>query len=124
MRNRCAGYSLLELLVAMTIYAIVTLAIASQMVYATAAASLNAQASQAIIFAQEYLEDLRRQTYASLTSGSGTETWNGVTFTVAWTVTTNVPVSGTKTIVMTVSWSHKGTTQTYATRTVYSQIPG
>jgi prepilin-type N-terminal cleavage/methylation domain-containing protein len=122
MQHSHAGYSLVELLVAVSIFAIVAAAIAAQMVHSTAMISQNAEASQAITIAQQVMEDLRTLAYSDMGSGSETVTWKGQKFNAAWNVSEDEPAPGMKTVVVTVSWANKGETKTYETRSVYSQI--
>jgi len=122
MKHSCVGYSLVELLVAMSIFAVVATAIAAQMVHSTAMISQNAEASQAITIAQQVMEDIRTVAYSDMSSGSETVTWKGQPFTAVWDVSEDDPEPGTKTVVVTVSWEDKGETKTYETRSVYSQV--
>lgn len=125
MKKADVGFTLVELLVAMVVFAIASLAVSKLMVGATQAATENAESTHAIGLAQQKLEDLRNLRYIDLAAGSesrpGSE-WKGRPFTVAWTVNQNQPIAGTSTVVVTVSWSRQGQTRTYATRSIYSQI--
>ena len=122
MKRTNAGFSLVEVMVTMAVFAIAAAAIASQMFHATATISENNQASEAIALAQQALEDLRTLDYQDMATDSKTVTWKGKTFTVAWKVTEDEPEAGMKTIVVTVSWDEKGKTKSYATQSIYSQI--
>ncbi len=122
MKHSRAGYSLVELLVAISIFAITAAAIAAQMVHSTAMISQNAEASQAITIAQQVMEDIRTLAYSDMSSGAETVTWKGQQFNALWHVSEDEPEPGTKTVVVTVSWEDKGETKTYETRSVYSQV--
>jgi prepilin-type N-terminal cleavage/methylation domain-containing protein len=122
MKHSRAGYSLIELLVAISIFAITAAAIAAQMVHSTAMISQNAEASQAITIAQQVMEDIRTLTYSDMSSGAEMVTWKGQKFNAAWNVSEDDPAPGTKTVIVTVSWEDKGETKTYETRSVYSQV--
>ena len=122
MKYSHAGYTLVELLVAVSIFAIAAAAIAAQMVHSTAMISQNAQASQAISIAQQVMEDLRTLEYDDMESGEDTVVWKGKEFDVVWDVSEDEPQPGVKTVVVTVSWEDKGETKIYETRSVYSQI--
>ncbi len=125
MKKADVGFTLVELLVAMVVFAVASLAVGKLMVGATRAVAENAESTHAIGLAQQKLEDLRNLRYDTLAAGSdshlGSE-WKGMPFTVAWTVNSNQPVSGTSTVVVTVSWSSQGQARSYATRNIYSQI--
>jgi len=122
MQRANAGFSLVEVLVAMSIFAIVSSAIASQMLYSTAMISENNGASEAIVLAQKALEDLRALDYADMADGADSVIWKGVPFSVVWAVTDDVPQAEMKTIVVTVSWTVKGETKSYETQSIYSQV--
>ena len=119
------GFSLIEVLVAMVIFSITSLAVSKLMIGSSAAVSENAESTHAIALAQQKLENLRNLRYLDLASGLETKLgseWKGMPFTIVWTVSNDTPITGTKTVVATVSWTSKGQTRSYATRSVYSQI--
>lgn len=118
------GFTLIEVLVAMVIFAIVSLAITQMMVASTKLASENGIASEAIALAQETLEDLRAVPFANMTSGSAVATSSKgvVPLNVAWTVTSNSPETGMNTIVVTVTWDQQGVTKSYDVQSVFTNI--
>ena len=122
-RLAVAGFSLIEVLVAMTIFAIVSLAVSKLMFDATAMISQNEAESQAIAFAQQAMENLRTMKFANLTNGSSTYyDGKGRQFTVVWTVTPDTPAVFMDTIVVTASWQDKGQTYSYELRNILTQI--
>ena len=70
MKSSHNGFSLMEVLVAMVIFSISALAVTSLMVNHTKLVPLNAQSSEAIVLAQDKLEDLRTMNFTSLASNS------------------------------------------------------
>lgn len=123
MRRAVAGFSLLEVLVAMTIFAIVSLAVAKLMVDATAIVSENASASQAIAFAQEVMEHLRTMEFEDMENGSDTYVdAKGRQFNATWTVTKDSPQVYINSIVVTVSWEEKGETKYYELKNVLTDV--
>jgi type II secretory pathway pseudopilin PulG len=119
MREREAGFTLVEALVAMAMAAVVTLAIAMQMAFATAMISGNRHASHAVALAQDVLEDLRTLPYDDISDGSKTVTRDGTTFTADWVVAEQ---DAMKDIVVTVSWQSKGATKTYVLETIFTEV--
>jgi prepilin-type N-terminal cleavage/methylation domain-containing protein len=119
-----SGFTLIEVLVAMVIFAIVSLAITSLMVTSTRQLSDNALSSQAIVLAQEVLEDLRVIPFANMANGLRTarSSKGGVTFTVQWSVTPNIPAAGMNTVDVRVDWNSPGGTKTYGTQTIFAAI--
>jgi type II secretion system protein I len=120
-----AGFTLTEVLVAMSIFSITALATGKLMLGSTQAVSQNAESTRAIALAQKKLEDLRNMRYDALVSGSEAtpaSDWKGKSFTVAWIVNRDTPIVNASTVTVTVSWTSHGQTRTYATRSIYSQV--
>lgn len=125
MKHWQAGFTLTEVLVAMSIFSITALATSKLMVGSTQNVTQNAESTHAIGLAQMKLEDLRNMRYLDLASGSAstpTSDWKGKSFTVAWVVNRDTPIVNSSTVTVTVSWTSHGKTRTYATRSIYSQI--
>jgi prepilin-type N-terminal cleavage/methylation domain-containing protein len=125
MKQGNSGFTLIETLIALAIFGIVSMAITSLMLTNTRMISENAQSSEAVGYAQELLENLREIPVASLSSGtiSSTRTSSrGTVYTVTWTVTPNTPAAGRTRVGVTVSWSHKGSPRSYATQSIFAQI--
>jgi prepilin-type N-terminal cleavage/methylation domain-containing protein len=123
MKDWQGGFTLIETLVALAVFAIVSLAVTSLMVKDTQMISENAQSSRAIAFAQEALETLREVPVVSLMSGSWPSiTSGGTTFNVSWTATNNSPAMGMTAIVVTVNWQHKGSPRTYALQSIFTNL--
>ncbi len=120
-----AGFTLIETLIAVVIFAIVSLAMTSLMVTNTRMISENTQSSEAIGYAQELLENLREVPVSSLSPGSSTATRQsarGTEYLITWTVTPNSPATGRTAVAVTVAWSHKGTPRSYATQSIFTQV--
>jgi prepilin-type N-terminal cleavage/methylation domain-containing protein len=109
---RSAGFSLIEVMMAITFLGIGLLAI-GQLVPAGMAGITQARVrTNAVQAAQVRLDDLRSEdfTAAALTAGTYTETVAG--YTLAWTITDNTPVPGSKRINLTASWQNLTGTKT------------
>ncbi len=119
-----AGFTLIEVLVAMVIFAIASAATVSLMYHSTRMVAENSSSSQAITVAQRVLEDLRTLDYEDIEDGSFSYTWaaKNKTFNASWSVYEDAPEAGLKTIIVTVTWDGKGGTKSYETHTIYSQI--
>jgi prepilin-type N-terminal cleavage/methylation domain-containing protein len=123
MQHRSAGFSLVEVLVAMVVFMISAAAVSSLMFHSTSFVSRNNFMSQAITCAQAALEEIRTQDYDDIVTTSGkTCSGDGVNFNVAWSVSVDDPDAGMKTINVTVSWSEKGAAKSYAIHTIYSSV--
>ena len=90
MKHAPAGYSLIEILVAMSLFAITSLATAQLMLGATKLVSGNELASEAITIAQEELENLRALPFADMSTSSepmaAPSSRGGMTFSITRTV--------------------------------------
>ena len=124
MKRAQSGFSLIEVLVAMVIFAIVSLAISSLMVNSMAQISKNALASEAISLAQRQMEDLRNISFADIqnNSYSASSSKGNTTFTVSWVVADNTPAAGAKKINLSVNWLHKGAPQKYELETIFTAV--
>jgi len=125
MKNSCAGYSLIELLVAMLIFSVASLASARMMLEATQMVAENELASEAIAAAQKSLEQLRNLPYDSMENGRFSDTVpssrGGVNFSVTRTVTEDVG-EGIKRVAVIVSWDGHGETKTYEADSIFTQV--
>jgi prepilin-type N-terminal cleavage/methylation domain-containing protein len=123
MQHRSSGFSLVEVLVAMSVFMISAAAVSSLMMHSTSFVSQNNYRSQALTCAQAALEDVRTQAYEDIVPTSGLSCTKGaMNFGVQWTVATDSPENGMKTIVVTVTWLEKGQSKSYALKTIYSKI--
>ncbi len=106
--RRDRGFSLVEVMIALTVMGIGLLAIAQVVPLALAGVTQARVRSQAVQAGQERLDDLMAVPYDSLQAGNYSESIDD--YTVTWTVTENAPVPGSKRIDLASSWAtHKGT---------------
>jgi prepilin-type N-terminal cleavage/methylation domain-containing protein len=125
MKRGNTGFTLIETLIAVAIFGIVSMAITSLMLANTRMISENAQASEAIGYAQALLENLREVPVDSLSAGSASSTRTsnrGTVYTLTWTVTPNTPAPGRTSIVVGVTWNHKGSPRSYETQSIFTKI--
>lgn len=128
MKRSHGGFSLIEVLVAMSIFSIVSLATSSLMTSSMAMITQNAIGSEAIGIAQGRIEAARNMPYDMMTNATTCPT-NSVksskgttTFTLACTVLTDTPVTGAKKVRITVNWNYRGKAKSYATETIFTKI--
>lgn len=119
-----AGFGVVEVLAALTVFAIVASGLAANSVAATRANRVSREISVAAALAQDKMEALRSldpaANPADLTVGNHVDPRNPLTafgaaggfFTRVWTVTRNTPSVGLYTVVVTVSWGDGGSRQT------------
>jgi prepilin-type N-terminal cleavage/methylation domain-containing protein len=110
--NKDAGFTLVEILIAITIFCFAVLGLAIGTVSVIRTNQTSHLRASAVNLAQARLEELRAMTSAafsglscpSSTPCSDNATASGVTFTRQWWITTNSPVAGVNRIDVTVNW--------------------
>jgi type II secretion system protein I len=100
------GFTLIEILVALALFALGALALAQMQVLSIRGASFSKDAVTATTLGEKKMEELKNTAFSAITTNTAGVTEQGMTIT--WTVTT----SGTaptryKTILLTVSWTGK-----------------
>lgn len=101
-----AGFTLVEILVAMTIFAVAVLGLAVGATSVMRANQTSYFSTVATNLAQDKLEEIKARSGDYITSGGPiTDTVNNVTFSRSWTVTDDSPASGVKRIDVTVTWT-------------------
>jgi prepilin-type N-terminal cleavage/methylation domain-containing protein len=107
------GFTLVEILIAITIFCFAVLGLAIGTVSVIRTNQTSHLRASAVNLAQARLEELRAMTSAafsgltcpSSTPCSDSAVASGVTFTRQWWITTNSPVAGVNRIDVTVNWS-------------------
>jgi type IV pilus modification protein PilV len=117
LRNKIAGFSLVEVLVAFSILAFGLLALTRLQILSFKAGSFAEQQAQAINLAQETIEQFRsfkqlsgtEESYQEITSSSKIVTGSSTDFTLNWQIAeyTSPPY---KEITVTTSWTDRGGT--------------
>jgi Tfp pilus assembly protein PilV len=102
-RRSDGGFSLIEVLFALTFLAIGILAVASMIPAGTRGVSQSRVLTTSLMAAQTKLEELKGTPFTSLAAGTFTDSTS--VFRRTWTVTDSVPMSGCKRIQVTVSWT-------------------
>ncbi len=98
------GFTIIEVLVVIGLFAIGILAVASMQVTAFQGNRSAMLQTNAITLATERMENLISQDYAAIVSGNDTE----ANFDISWTVLNDTPMNNTKTITVTVTWNDRG----------------
>jgi type IV pilus assembly protein PilV len=111
------GYSLIEIMVALVIFAIGVLGLAGLIPMATKSLNRGADATRAGTIAQAKMEELENASGdLALPAGTSTDTPAGG-YTRTWTITPDAPVRGMTTIEVAVTWTEGGDAQRVALST-------
>jgi Tfp pilus assembly protein PilV len=98
-----AGFSLIEVIFALTFLAVGILAVAAMIPAGTRGVTQSRVITSGVMAAQVKMEQLRGTAFTSLTPGTFSDTTS--VFTRTWTVTDSVPMAGCKRIQVTSSWT-------------------
>jgi prepilin-type N-terminal cleavage/methylation domain-containing protein len=120
MRRPEAGFTLVEVLVAVVIVGLVGAATAQSFQVTTSLLSANQRHLDAAVLAQEEIENLRTIPYGQI-KNAVRQSDDGK-FVVTTEVLENTPDPGLKQITVTAAWNWKGEPRSYALHSVYSKL--
>ena len=106
------GFSLIEVLFALTFLAVGILAVASMIPAGTKGVTQSRVITSGLMAAQIKMEQLRGTSYTALTPGTFSDTTS--VFTRTWVVTDSIPMAGCKRIQVTSRWTDNRGAQTTA----------
>jgi type IV pilus modification protein PilV len=100
------GFSLVEVMIAMTFLGIGLLAVAQMIPMGVASVTQARVRTNAVQAGQERLDGLKSADFYSPALTAGTYSESDGNYDIEWTVTNNDPITGSKRIVMTTQWQH------------------
>jgi type IV pilus assembly protein PilV len=111
------GFTLIEVLIAISIFAVGLLAVATMQLSAIRVNSTAGQITTRITWAQDKLEELMALPYTDSQLQAAGSPFQEITpdgyYTISWTVTDDTPISDTKLITVTVTGRGKTTRVSY-----------
>ena len=116
--KRQDGFTLIEVLVSISLLTIALLGLCGATVMAMKGNSLSQMSTKATVMAKDKMEGLKNLNYTQITGGSDTPEAN---YTRQWTVTNDSPVTDTKTIAVTVSWTWQGLARNVTLNTIITK---
>jgi prepilin-type N-terminal cleavage/methylation domain-containing protein len=116
--HETSGFSLIEVMIAMTIIAVGLLIAAQTIPLALMATAQGGVRTNAVQVAQQRLEDLRAQDYYSGALTAGVYSATDGNYNLSWSIQDSVPVPRSKRVELTASWQNSKGTQE-ATLTTY-----
>lgn len=121
-RRRQAGISLLEVLVAITLFALVASGVAAMAGNSMRATANDRAATAAQMIAQEEIEAVRALEYADIVPAARSVTRVGKTFEVDRFVSDDDPAEGMKTITVQVQWAGPLGAKSYELQTIFTAV--
>jgi type IV pilus assembly protein PilV len=119
------GFTLVEILIAMTIFAIGVLALAEMQITAIRGNAFSSTTTDGTTFAQDRIEQLMNLPYdnANLNAGNHgpvtvTHLVDNLSYNVSWNVEDDSPVANTKTVNVSVTWRANGWNRSVSLRCV------
>jgi prepilin-type N-terminal cleavage/methylation domain-containing protein len=116
------GSTLIESLIAISIFGLGMAAIGNLLVSHIRMQGLNLTYTTAIGLAERELEDLRAINYAHIVNRSSTQTVDGIRYTITTTVTTDVPLPNEKSIMTVVSWTDRSGNHSSRLDVIYTAL--
>jgi type IV pilus assembly protein PilV len=116
--RRSAGFTLVEVIVAIVLLGVGLMGLAALSTTVTRANVQSSSLTTATALAQERAERLRTEDYDALASGNDSRVVDNVAYTRSWVVTADDPEPGLKTVAIAVSWTTRGTTHTTRLTTI------
>jgi type IV pilus assembly protein PilV len=112
------GFTLVEVLIAITIFAFGILGVASMQIAAMKGNTSARDLTEASTLGSDQLEKLMLSSYDSISDGSRTNDIYGIT----WTVQDDTPQPDVKTVIVNVSWTERGTQRQVSMRNVIAKL--
>ncbi|MBW2674403.1 MAG: prepilin-type N-terminal cleavage/methylation domain-containing protein [Deltaproteobacteria bacterium] len=116
--DNSSGFTLVEVMIAIFILVVGLLGVAGVATTVINGNTFSKEITTATTLAQDKMEELKGTAYASITTGSDTQE---SIYTRTWTVTSNSPVTGMKTIEVAVAFSWKGSAHNVTLKTMVAE---
>jgi prepilin-type N-terminal cleavage/methylation domain-containing protein len=121
-RRRAAGFTLLEVLFAMTLFALVSTAVNVVAVASMRQSLHNRHGTAAVLLAQEEVENLRSLDYEDIEARQLGADVAGQSYAIVTEVEDDTPAAGMKQITVTVSWDGMEGEQEYVVETIFTAL--
>lgn len=121
-RRRQRGFSLMEVLAGMTLFAIVASGMGLLATQSMLRTTENRHSTAAVLLAQQEVERLRALDYPAVVGGAYGAAMGGQNFTVTTVVQPNFPDPNMSQVNVTVSWVGPEGSRSYALRTIFTDV--
>ena len=123
-RRRQRGFTLVDILAGLTLFAIVASAVALLATQSVRRTVENRHSSAAVLLAQRELERLRGLDYPLVAGGVTSASMGGQAYTITTSVQTDAPAPNMKQIAVVVSWTGPEGARSYGLHTIYTDVTG
>jgi Tfp pilus assembly protein PilV len=117
-QTKCDGFSIMETLIALSIFTIGILAVATLVLSAIGENASARRVTEATALAEDRLEQLMAVSYDAISGGTTAEG----AYKVVWDVAEDIIVAQTKSITVTVSWWYRGKERNVTIRHLFSPL--
>ncbi len=117
-----AGFTLIEILVTLTILTLGVLALARMMPEGSKVMSRSRNSTTATAVAAQKIEDLKAADWYSASLAAGTYTDQSGPFTRTWTIADDSPMTGLKKLTVTATWTVQGGTRSSVVTTYLGRV--
>jgi prepilin-type N-terminal cleavage/methylation domain-containing protein len=121
-RARQRGFTMVEMLVAMVLFALVATGLSAFAVQSLRSTSDTRASGGAVLLAQAEVESLRGLAYDDIVPRSYPASLGGQDYDVATTVANNTPDAGMKEVTVTVDWTANLGPRDYVLRTILTAV--
>lgn len=122
--SRAGGFTLLEVLMAMSLFALVGTAVNVLSINAMRQSVYNRHGTTAVRLVQQELETLRGRQYTEIVNNASRATVAGLNYTIGTAVDVDTPAAGMKQITVKVSWTGLEGTKSYEVKTIFTSVTG
>lgn len=102
------GFTLIEILIAITVFSIGILAVAAMQVSSIKGNSSASGLTEAVTLAQDKMEELMSLDYGGIADGINLGQGTNARYNVFWNIADDTPFSHTKTISVITTWTEEG----------------
>jgi general secretion pathway protein I len=121
-RRRQGGFTLLEVLVSLSLFALAASAVGALATQSMVRSMENRHGTAAALVAQQELERLRGLPYQDVADGTSSATMGGLTYGITTAVEPDMPAPNMKQITVHVYWSGPEGERSYVVSTIYADV--
>src|SRR5262249_33496231 len=118
------GFTLIEVLAAMALFAIVASGAGALAIQSMKHIASNRHGMQAVILAQEDLERVRGMAYTDIAPDNYTDTVDHQDYRITRGIEANTPAANMTRVTVTITWTGPEGSKSYVVQTIFTQLTG